>query len=647
MTQEVRLRIRLELIAGEYKREAREAATATSKLADETDNVATKTGQLQDRFGGLATAAKVFLASSAVVAVKRFADESIQSFSELEQASGAVEAVFAESTRKIERWAESAAGAIGMSESGAKQAAATIGAFLKNYGFSIDEAADKSIELVNLGADLAAMFGGTVPEAVGAISSALRGEFNPIERYGVSLRVATIEAHALAMGLAATKSSLTQQDRMMATLDLLTRQTADAHGQFARELDTVAGKQAVYNAELENSKALLGEILAPMKQATTSLQIMGAVALSDTALEWMRLSGQISEAEGFFKGWRNAVAAGKDSNEIHAHSLRQLTDRYYILGAEQDRNITRQEKIREDVAEYVDMLRVEGATVEDLTRLRADMAVLLGEESLAYQVLTETIDEAIAQAGLAASSTNRHADRIRDRTRATEDDTDAQDDNAEATRNATSALQAQHDLLRGITDPIFALSEANRRAAEAQRAVNEAVEEHGAGSREHLEALERQALAYLDLRDKQIKVTDSGQQTREEFIRQRTALGLTHEEAELLADAFERLNAFKFDTKTIRITTQTPRSNDNWQIPTFDSGGVVPGPKGSPQLIMAHGGETILPTHRVPVGGVAQMVSNNSVTRGDVNINMQSVSPQTDAQRVGALMSVLGHMETI
>jgi phage-related protein len=30
----------------------------------------------------------------------------------------------------------------------------------------------------------------------------------------------------------------------------------------------------------------------------------------------------------------------------------------------------------------------------------------------------------------------------------------------------------------------------------------------------------------------------------------------------------------------------------------FDEGGVVPGPKGSPQLILAHGGETVVPTHK-------------------------------------------------
>src|SRR5690606_16930849 len=150
-------------------------------------------------------AAVGFLAVKAFGAVKDFVDGSIDAYSELEQATGATEAIFGDQAKAIDRWAKAAAENIGMSEAAAKNAAVKIGAFLQNYGFSVDEAAQKSMELTNLGADLAAMFGGTVPEAVDAISAALRGEFNPIERYGVSLRVATIEAHALEMGLAKTK----------------------------------------------------------------------------------------------------------------------------------------------------------------------------------------------------------------------------------------------------------------------------------------------------------------------------------------------------------------------------------------------------------------------------------------------------------
>lgn len=49
----------------------------------------------------------------------------------------------------------------------------------------------------------------------------------------------------------------------------------------------------------------------------------------------------------------------------------------------------------------------------------------------------------------------------------------------------------------------------------------------------------------------------------------------------------------------------------NW----FDAGGTVPGPRGSPQIIGAHGGETILPTHKAEI---SSLVGGS----GDVNINV-------------------------
>lgn len=41
-------------------------------------------------------------------------------------------------------------------------------------------------------------------------------------------------------------------------------------------------------------------------------------------------------------------------------------------------------------------------------------------------------------------------------------------------------------------------------------------------------------------------------------------------------------------------------------IRAFDDGGVVPGPRGAPRLILAHAGETILPTHKTPAPVAAQ-----------------------------------------
>ncbi len=45
-------------------------------------------------------------------------------------------------------------------------------------------------------------------------------------------------------------------------------------------------------------------------------------------------------------------------------------------------------------------------------------------------------------------------------------------------------------------------------------------------------------------------------------------------------------------------------------IGSFDSGGIVPGPRGAPRLIMAHGGETLIPTHKPGYQTVPEVTIN-------------------------------------
>ena len=45
-------------------------------------------------------------------------------------------------------------------------------------------------------------------------------------------------------------------------------------------------------------------------------------------------------------------------------------------------------------------------------------------------------------------------------------------------------------------------------------------------------------------------------------------------------------------------------------VPGFDDGGIVPGRTGAPKLVLAHGGETILPTHKNPGAGGSSSTTN-------------------------------------
>ena len=183
--------------------------------------------------------------------------------SEAEQAAGAVESVFGASSKAIQGYADDAAQAVGLSSQSYNELAAVLGSQMKNMGLSGRELTDETNNLIGLGADLAATFGGTTADAVSAVSSLLRGERDPIEKYGVSIKQADVNARLAAMGLTGLEGEAAKAAERQATLALLTDQTSSALGQFERESDTAAGAQQRATAEWENAQAKLGEALLP------------------------------------------------------------------------------------------------------------------------------------------------------------------------------------------------------------------------------------------------------------------------------------------------------------------------------------------------------------------------------------------------
>ncbi|WP_036519506.1 hypothetical protein, partial [Nocardioides sp. J54] len=166
-----------------------------------------------------------------------------------------------------------------------------IGAQLKNGGTAMDKLAPKTNKLITLGADLSSMFGGTTSEAVEALSSALKGERDPIERYGVSLSQAKIDAEAAALGFEKVDGSLSSQANQAATLSLIMRQTADAHGNFAREADTLSGKQQRLKASLEDTKTEIGTALLPIVADASEFLLKEGVPAFQKFADWFNEDG--------------------------------------------------------------------------------------------------------------------------------------------------------------------------------------------------------------------------------------------------------------------------------------------------------------------------------------------------------------------
>jgi hypothetical protein len=209
-------------------------------------------------------------AAIALAGIAAGAATAAASASRTEQAMGGIDSVFGKSAGQMKKWSDQAAESAGLAKSEYGELATIIGSQLKNAGLPMQDVADQTNALIQKGADLSAMFGGTAADAVSALSSVLKGETDPIEAYGVSIKQADIAAQKAKDGTDKLTGAAGKQATAMAALKLVNEQTAAATGKFASESDTAAGSAQITQAKMENLKSQMGTALLPVLAALTS-----------------------------------------------------------------------------------------------------------------------------------------------------------------------------------------------------------------------------------------------------------------------------------------------------------------------------------------------------------------------------------------
>jgi hypothetical protein len=247
------------------------------KALAETAGAAAK---VESAFGSMALPAGAALGAIALGAAK-----TSKAASDLEQSSGAVESVFKGNSDAVKAFAKDSAKSTGLAASEYQQMAAVIGAQLKGMGVPSSELAKKTDDLIRKGADLSATFGGETSDAVSALSALLRGERDPIERYGVSIKEADVAARLAADGV--TKASKATSGYAKATADVERAQKAvdKTHASVAKATERLAAVQkdgtptqvAAAKSALKVATANDAAAAAHLAEAAAAQRVAGAV----------------------------------------------------------------------------------------------------------------------------------------------------------------------------------------------------------------------------------------------------------------------------------------------------------------------------------------------------------------------------------
>jgi hypothetical protein len=237
-------------------------------------------GMLRELKGGLSDIGKITTGilsasvfSGAGQKITAFIGDSIQAASALEESFNAVNLIFGDAADRIVAFGEVSATQAGLSQAAFQQMATPLGAMLKNAGLNMDEVSGKTIELTQRAADMASVFDTDVEQSLTAIQAALRGEADPIERFGVSVKAAEVDLHALAMTGKTSASELSNLDKAMSRIDLIMRQTSDTAGDFVNTSDSLANTTKASEAQMEDLRAKLGEELLPAMRDWKELQL--------------------------------------------------------------------------------------------------------------------------------------------------------------------------------------------------------------------------------------------------------------------------------------------------------------------------------------------------------------------------------------
>lgn len=221
-------------------------------------------GNLTKDFGGFAKeagkAAAAFGAAQAIMGGTEFIKGAVNVTQQYERNMLALQQVFEKATPEMTKFTVEAA-SMGISQAESAKASVFLGSVLKQYGMNVESAGSETRKLVGLSQDLATTYGYDLQEALLAMTALFRGEYDPIEKFGVAMKQNEINSLLAARGQDKLTGAALAQATVATRLELLYQRAGDSLGAFDRANGTLYASQQKLNAAWQNTQLLVGEAL--------------------------------------------------------------------------------------------------------------------------------------------------------------------------------------------------------------------------------------------------------------------------------------------------------------------------------------------------------------------------------------------------
>lgn len=225
----------------------------------------------------------------------------IDAASEAEELGSKFSVVFGKNAEAVEKWAETYGDEVGRATTDIKDMAAGLQDLLVPMGLQEETATRMSKSFSALAIDVASFNNAQDLDVMRDFKSALIGNHETVQKYGVVINESIIKQKLAEMGMEDLTGAALAQAKVMARAKLIVEGTTAAHGDAARTAGSYANQQKALAADSKELSETLGQILMPIAMDLVSWA-REAVAwfkgLSTETQKWTLIIGGAAAAIG-------------------------------------------------------------------------------------------------------------------------------------------------------------------------------------------------------------------------------------------------------------------------------------------------------------------------------------------------------------
>ncbi len=306
----------------QLKKDSKEAQREISGMTGKVK----KSGQSMAK--ALKTAFKFIIGAVVVKKIIDIGKALFKAGSQAEEIRSKFEVTFQGINEEADKTAEALSKGFGIARVKAEELLSTTGDLLTGFGFSREAALGTSLAVQQLAVDLASFnnLAGGAAQASTIITKALLGEKDSLVTLGVKILDSDIQHELLRMGMEKLTGTALLQAKALVTLDMITRQSKNAIGDFARTSQSAANQQRILKENIKDLTINLSKRLVPAVGKT--LIDMNKLVRSFVDLTKVNMSGVFRDEQVALNTLVLQITSANTKQEDRLRLIKQLREEY-------------------------------------------------------------------------------------------------------------------------------------------------------------------------------------------------------------------------------------------------------------------------------------------------------------------------------